>query len=95
MKVQNGTPWLLNGNVSLSARHCPTWPAGFRLFFHENGGRRRNECLDLNLNVGKWALSLTFWGMRGLPLLIGWIPSGPRGRGFHFGRMPAVDWLEG
>jgi hypothetical protein len=85
------TLWLFGDRLSLLALHCPDWPRGFRLYFHENGGRRRGECLDLNLSVGHVALAVTLWDMGAVSLLTRCIPAGPRGLGFAFGFHPAED----
>lgn len=73
----------------------PSWPRGFRLYFSENGGRRRDECLDININVARFHFEVTFWGMKRLGDLLRRLPDGPRGRGYKLGwpgpetRLPA------
>jgi hypothetical protein len=76
---------LWNGEIFLEAGHYPMWPDGFRLYAFENGGRRQGECLSLSLNIGKFHLNVTTFNMRWLPLLIGWVPDGKRGRGHAIG----------
>lgn len=69
--------------VFLSADFYPTWPGGFRLYFHENGGRARGECLDASVQVWRFNFNLTVFNLRWLSLLTRWLPTCPRG--FRFG----------
>jgi hypothetical protein len=89
------THWLFNQRLSLSAQRCSDWPDGFRLYFHENGGRRANECLDVNLNVGRYALSVTLWQIGGWSRILRLIPDRRTAwgccEGFRFGFCPTAD----
>lgn len=77
--------WLNRGNLCLGVGFYPTWPRGFRLYFHENGGRRRDECLDVSLQVWRLNFNVTIFGMKRLGDVLRFVPAGPRRRGFKVG----------
>jgi len=74
-----------NAEVYLEARRYPAWPSGFRLYFFENGGRRRGECFSISLNAGKTYFNFTAFNLRLLSYALRFLPSGNRGRGHSFG----------
>ena len=79
---------LCRGEVFLAADFYPTWPGGFRLYFHENGGRLRGECLDASVQVWRFNFNLTVFDLARLSLLTRWLPTrhnGHRLEGFRFG----------
>jgi hypothetical protein len=53
------TIWLFRSRVCLNAHYLPQHPA--RLEISNNGGRRADECLDVNAHIGKLSLSFTLW----------------------------------
>ena len=70
-------------NITIGVGYFPMWRRG-GLCFHENGGRRQGECLDMTVNVWKFSFTLTVWG---LPVHIK-IPLQKNGRGFCVGWFP-------
>jgi hypothetical protein len=87
MRRTEYTLWLFRDRLSLSAHYCPMWRRG-GLAFWDNGGRKENECLDLNACIGRWSLSLTLWQIRGWSRLLRFIPTGKNGRGLSLGWYP-------
>lgn len=92
MKLSDGTLWLFDHKVALSAMYCPGWD-GWAFFVSENGGRRSHECLDLNAAFWRLHFGCTIWGIGWLSRLIGRIPAGKFRRGHCVGywtRSPAI-----
>jgi hypothetical protein len=77
------------GECCLTANYCPSWPQG-RFTFHENGGRKRGECLDLNLTIGRVIFSIVWFNLRWLPALLRFVPTKPKS-GFSFGFFPSSE----
>lgn len=67
------TLWLFNQRVTLSARYCPTWDRPM-YYLTDNGGRKPDECLDINLTIWRFAMSLTIWGIGGLSTVLRYMP---------------------
>lgn len=79
------TIWFCDQRFSAYMQRCPDWRDGFRFYFHENGGRGPNECLDIGVNVGEWAFSFTVWRIGSLTRFLSMFPAGS---GYSFGWMP-------
>lgn len=71
---------LFRGRLSLNAGYYPMWDK-WQLSFHENGGRRAGDCLDITVEVGHVCLGVTIWGLGRLSRLVSWIPT-RNGRGY-------------
>lgn len=59
------TLWFRNHSISLSTQYCKNWSlqevGWFRL--RKNDWSLGYSCLDINMNILKLAVSLTFWNM--------------------------------
>lgn len=82
--------WLFKDRLTLNAQYCPKWQHG-GLCFHENGGRKASECLDMTLVLYKLNLGMTIWGLGRLSLLTRWIPCRRNGRGWVIGWLRLVE----
>lgn len=60
--------------IFLTAQYCRGWEYP-RLHFHENGGRKANECLDLNWAIWKMAFSITIYNLGSWSRILKYIPT--------------------
>jgi hypothetical protein len=69
--------------IFLVANYCPNWDHP-KLAFHENGGRRAFECLDLNWSIWRMVFSITIYNIGGLSRALRFIPT-PDRSGYSIG----------
>lgn len=57
------TLWMFKYRFSISVGHYPTWHGKKRRFIsvRNNGGRKADECLDINWEVGTIGGAITLW----------------------------------
>jgi hypothetical protein len=80
------TLWLFHDRLSLGWQHCSMWRRG-GLCFHENGGRKSGECLDMTFVVRKFSFGVTIWGLGKLSWITRWLPA-PKRSGYTVGWLP-------
>lgn len=73
--------------ITYGANYFPMWQRG-GLCFHENGGRKSYECLDMTLVVWKFTLNLTIWNLGKVAPFMRFLPRHKSGRGYCIGLLP-------
>ena len=78
--------------ITYGTSYYPMWKRG-GFCFHENGGRKDHECLDMSLIIGKRIFNMTIWNLGKSAKIIRYIPRAKGGRGFCIGFLPVGQEL--
>jgi len=74
-------------NVYIRVSFCRPWRRG-GFCYRDNGGRKRGDCYDGQIVVGKLVFNLTIFNINRLSWILRWIPVGKQGRGLCIGIEP-------
>ena len=72
--ISNNTLWMFNNRISFSIVYGKYWEKPI-YSIHNNGGRKANECLDIDINIHRLAFSMVLWNIGKFAKILKYFPS--------------------